>query len=366
MDERIGSKTTLARHDLDRRGLIKGSLVGGASLAAIGAGLARSAGAQQGQFRFHLQSFLGPGWMEWEQLIPRYIQRVREASGGAIEITAHPPGALVPTFDLLDAVSRGVVEMGYAAQVYWRGMLPFTQWTWGIPFYFDVLDHYDYLWWEAGLNDLTREAFATRNVFFLGPVYSDEWGSTIARVPINRLSDFEGLKIRSSGIGGEIWRSAGASIVTMPGEELYTGISTGVIDGANWGSPYGMVATRLHEVAKHYTGPSLIAFDAEDMFMNMDAYDALPPELQEGLVLATRVFALERASTSTYASAQAFQTLEEAGVTVTVLPEEDVEEIRRLTDELLPQLAEDDEYTKRTLDIIHETRDMFRRRPAGF
>jgi TRAP-type mannitol/chloroaromatic compound transport system substrate-binding protein len=338
MDERIGSNTTLARHELNRRGLIKGSLAGGVSLTAIGSALARSAGAQQGQFRFRLQSFLGPGWMEWEQLLPRYIERVRQASGGAIEITAHPPGALVPTFDLLDAVSRGVVEMGYAAQVYWRGMLPFTQWTWGIPFYFDRLDHYDYLWWEAGLNDLTREAFATRDVFFLGPIYSDEWGSTISRVPINRLSDFEGLKIRSSGIGGEIWRSAGAS----------------------------MVATRLHEVAKYYAGPSLIAYDAEDMFMNLDAYNSLPPELQEALVLATRVFALERASTSTYASARAFQTLEEAGVTVAVLPDEDVEQIRRLTDELLPQLAEDDEYTKRTLDIINETREVFRRRPAGF
>jgi TRAP-type mannitol/chloroaromatic compound transport system substrate-binding protein len=366
MQDNFGSSTTLSRLGLTRRGLIKKSLLGALSLNAIGAALARSANAQKGQFRFRLQSFLGPGWMEWEQLLPRYIKRVREASGGAIEITAYPPASLVPTFELLNGVSRGVVEMGYAAQVYWRGIFPFTEWTWGIPFYFQTVDHYDYLWWEAGLTALTREAFAKRNVFFLGPIYSDEWGSTISRVSIKRLSDFKGLKIRSAGIGGEIWKTAGASIVSLPGEELYTGISTGVIDGANWGSPYGMIATKLHEVGKYYLGPSLIASDAEDMFINMDAYNKLPPEMKEALALATRAFALERYSTSTIASAKAFDTMQKAGVTISVLPPEDVAEIRKRTEELVPKLAKDDEYTKRALAIIRETRDTLARRPANF
>jgi TRAP-type mannitol/chloroaromatic compound transport system substrate-binding protein len=366
MDETLGSSKTLKQHGVGRRELIKKSLAGGLSLSAIGAALARSAHAQRGQYRLRLQSFLGSGWMEWEQLIPRFIKRVREASGGAIEITAFPPGALVPTFEMLDGVSKGVVDMAYGAQVYWRGIFPFTEWTWGIPFYFRTVDEYDYLWWEAGLTELTREAFAKRNVYFLGPIYSDEWGSTISRVPIKRLSDFRGLKIRSAGIGGEIWKTAGASIVSLPGQELYTGISTGVIDGANWGSPYGMVATKLHEVGKHYLGPSLIASDAEDMFINMNAYKRMPPEMQEALALATRVFALERYSTSTIASAKAFETMEKAGVTISVLPPEDVEEIRKRTEELVPKLAKDDEYTKRALAIIRETRDTLRRRPANF
>ena len=363
---RTGIERTMAKQGLDRRSVVKGGMVGGLSLAAIGTALARSAGAQQGQYRFRLQSFLGPGWAEWEEMIPTYIQRVREASGGAIEITAFPPGALVPTFELLDAVERRVVDIAYSAQVYWRGSMPFTEWTWGIPFYFDIVDHYDYLWWEAGLLDLTREAFAERNVFFIAPVYSDEWGSTMSTSPIRRLSDFEGKTIRSSGIGGAIWASQGASIVTMPGEELYTALSTGVLDAVNWGSPYGMIATKLEEVAKYYLGPSLIAYDAEDMFINMDAYEELPGEMQEALVLATRVFALERASKSTYASAQAFQTMADAGVEVNVLPGEDIEEIDRLVDELLPQHVQDDEYSQRAISIINEVRDTLRQRPANF
>ncbi len=82
-------------------------------------------------------------------------------------------------------------------------------------------------------------------------------------------------------------------------------MSTGVTDAFNGRSPYRFVAVKLHEVAKYYLGPSLINFDMEDMFMNMRAFSQLPPELQEVMNIATRVYAFERASTSAYASVQA-------------------------------------------------------------
>jgi len=144
---------------IKRRDFLKGGVAGAASVGLIG--LTKKGFAQTPQFKFRLQSFLGPGWKEWEEMIPRYIKSIKEISSGRIEITAYPPGALVPTFELLDGVGRRVVEMGYGAQIYWKGIFPFTEWTWGIPFAFDVVDHYDYLWWEAGLLKLTREAFAS-------------------------------------------------------------------------------------------------------------------------------------------------------------------------------------------------------------
>src|SRR3546814_8899832 len=90
---------------------------------------------------------------------------------------------------------------------------------------------------------------------------SDLWGATMSRDELKRLSDFQGVKIRSFGLGAEIWKAHGASIVTIPGEEQYTAMSTGVIDAANWGSPYGFYAKKMHEVAKFYLGPALISYD---------------------------------------------------------------------------------------------------------
>lgn len=346
-----------------RRDIMKAGLTG-ASLAAV-AGLPAQARAQSPEFRFRMQSFLGPGTIEWETLVPRYVKRVSEMSNGRIQIQAFPPGALVPTFEMLDAVGKGVVEIGYGAQVYWRGKIPFTLWTWGVPFAFKQLDHYDYLWNETELLGIVRDAFKEFNVHFLGGIYSDEWGATMSRDELKRLSDFQGVKIRSFGLGAEIWKANGASIVTIPGEEQYTAMSTGVIDASNWGSPYGFVAQNLHEVAKFYLGPSLIAFDMEDMFMNMRAFEQLPPDLQEIMHLATRVFAFERASTSTYASAEAVKLMKEAGVKFNALPQEDLDSARKISEEALQRMAGQDDDTQRVLKIIFDTRDMFASRPSN-
>jgi TRAP-type mannitol/chloroaromatic compound transport system substrate-binding protein len=361
MKKREGELLTPESAGLKRREVMKAGLAGAATIGLIG--LTKKSFAQAPQFKFRLQSFLGPGWKEWEEMLPRYAKKVKDMSGGRIEITLYPPAALIPTFELLDGVGRRVVEMGYGAQVYWKGFFPFTEWTWGIPFAFDVVDHYDYLWWEAGLNNLVREAFATKNVFFLGPIYSDEWGATMCRKPIRSLKDYKGLKIRSFGIGAEIWKMNGAGIARLPGEELYTGISTGVIDGANWGSPYGNVATKLHEVAKNYCGPSLINYDMEDMFINMDSWKSLPKDLQECLVAATRIFALERASYSTILSCQAIETMKKAGVTFYELPKGEVAQMRKMTDELLVKMAGKDDYTQRALKIIRDTQKIINMRP---
>jgi TRAP-type mannitol/chloroaromatic compound transport system substrate-binding protein len=136
-----------------------------------------------------------------------------------------------------------------------------------------------------------------------------------------------------------------------------------VIDGANWGSPYGNIATKLHEVAKYYCGPSLINYDMEDMFINMDAWKSMPKDLQEILISATRTFALERASYSTYLSCLAFDQMKKAGVTITDLPKDEVEQMRKLSWELLPKMIKPDPYIDRAMKIINDTMRVFNLRP---
>jgi len=42
-------------------------------------------------------------------------KRVREATGGAFEISVHAPGEIVPAFGVLDAVQNGTVECAHTA-----------------------------------------------------------------------------------------------------------------------------------------------------------------------------------------------------------------------------------------------------------
>lgn len=297
---------------------------------------------------------------EWDVLVPRFIERVKVMSGGRIDITPYPPGQLVATFDLVDAVGKGVVELGYGATVYWRGMMPFCEAAWGVPMAFvGYPEHHEYLWWELGLLDLTREEFAKHNVYFLVPLWSDEWGSTMSTKPIKTLADFKGLKIRSFGMVGDIWIEYGASIVTLPGEEIYPGLATGVIDACNWGSPYVFVASKHHEVAKYYLTPSLISGDIEDLFINLDVWNDLPSDLQEILIQAGRIFAIERASFSDYASCEAIGVMKEAGVTISRLPDADLVLIKEKAMELLDERAEIDAPTAKCVALIKEAMRVF-------
>lgn len=310
--------------------------------------------------KFKLQSFLGTGFAEWEVLLPRFVERVKTMSGGRLEITLYPPGALVPVMETLLGVGKGVVEMGYAATVYWRGIMPVAELAWGVPMTFEKYpEDYEYLWWELGLLDLMRKVYAKHNVYFLVPIWSDEWGATMSTKPITSLKDFKGLKIRSFGIVGDIWIKHGASIVWLPGGEIYTALATGTIDAANWGSPYVFYVSKHHEVAKYYLEPSLIAGDIEDLFVNLDVWKALPKDLQEILTIAGRIFAIERASFSNYASCLAVIEMKKAGVTFTRLPDADLKLIRELALEILDEKAKIDPDCAAAVKIIKDALKVF-------
>src|SRR4026208_1276543 len=58
------------------------------------------------------------------ELLKRYSDRVDKMSNGRVKIEVLPDGAIVPAFEILDAVDKGIVEAGYAWTHYWSGKHP--------------------------------------------------------------------------------------------------------------------------------------------------------------------------------------------------------------------------------------------------
>lgn len=317
-----------------------------------------NASAESEVYKLRMQSILSPGFTEWDTLLPRFVERVKTMSKGRIQIELYAAGALVPPLKAFKALGKGVIDMAHNSPAYWMGIEPMAYIAWFGPPEFRTVDEYEYLWWELGLLDLIRKVMAKHNSYMIAPVWSDEWGRIASTKPITSLKDVKGMKIRSWGVFGQILQEHGASIVSMPGQEIYTALSRGTIDAANWGSPALNNALKLQEVAKYYIGPTVIWNDIESIDINLDKWKALPPDLQQVLIAAARQFAIERTSFSMYESAKvAKEWQEKYGVKFMYLPDKDVNYIKKRAMELLGDKAKKNEYASEAFKIVKSAQD---------
>jgi TRAP-type mannitol/chloroaromatic compound transport system substrate-binding protein len=72
---------------------------------------------------------------------------------------------------------------------------------------------------------------------------------------VNSPADFNGLRCRMPGLGAEVLRRMGATVVTVPGGEIMTALRSGAIDATEWVGPWADVAIGLDKVADYYYYP---------------------------------------------------------------------------------------------------------------
>lgn len=98
--------------------------------------------------------------------------------------------------------------------------------------------------------------------------------------------DVKGLKLRSAGRAfEEMWAGAGASLASMPSNEVYTALQTGVVDATDTSSG-SFVSFRLYEQLKCLTAPGeyTLWFMYEPVLMSKQSFDRLKPEQQKALL----------------------------------------------------------------------------------
>ena len=89
----------------------------------MGLTLLAANGAASAQQKIRMQTAV-PSASIYFELLQRYAERVKAMSNGRLEIEVLPDGAIVPAFEILDAVDNNVVEAGYAWTHYWSGKHP--------------------------------------------------------------------------------------------------------------------------------------------------------------------------------------------------------------------------------------------------
>ncbi len=140
----------------------------------------------------------------------RVAERIAALSGGRLQITVHAAGELVPAFEVLDAVESGVAEMGHTAAFYWQGKQPAAAFYTTVPFGLTPAEHVAWIYVGGG-QALWDELYAP---FGAKPFMAGNTGVCMGgwfRRELNSGDDLKGLKIRSLGLGGEIYRRLGAT-----------------------------------------------------------------------------------------------------------------------------------------------------------
>jgi TRAP-type C4-dicarboxylate transport system substrate-binding protein len=122
-------------------------------------------------------------------------------------------------------------------------------------------------------------------------VLSDAWlaGAVASKKACVRVpADIKGVKIRSAGpTFAAMWQAAGASIVSIPSNEVYNALQTGVAEATDTSSG-SFVSFRVYEQVKCLTAPgdNALWFMYEPVLMSKKSFDKLDKKQQDVLLKA--------------------------------------------------------------------------------
>src|SRR6188768_1946019 len=254
---------------------------------------AATAGAATLGFPMIAKGQTGPISMRWQSTWPSkdifheyandFAKKVNDMTGGDLKIDVLPAGAVVPAFQLLDAVSKGTLDGGHGVLVYHYGkQTALALWGSG-PGY--AMDANMLLAWHkyGGGKELLDKLYASigGNVvsFPYGPMPTQPFGWF--KKPVTKLDDVKGLKFRTVGISIDVYSGMGAAVNALPGGEIVAAMDRGLLDAAEFNNATSDRILGFADVSKVCMLQSYHqnAEQFEIMF-NKDKYNALPEKMR--------------------------------------------------------------------------------------
>lgn len=213
--------------------------------------------------------------------------QVEKLSGGSLKIETFPAGAIVPAFEVLDAVNKGVIDGGHAWAAYWVGKNKAAIWFTGGPGGGFGMDYIDYLGWmyEGGGFELYQEFYKDilkMDVVAIPALAAGPQAFGWFKRPFKDLADLKGLKCRQTGLAAEVYTEMGMTVVNMPGGEILPAAERGVIDCAEWIGGIEDMRLGLHTVWKYHYSPGMHEnTTVGELLINGDVWRKLTPAHQE-------------------------------------------------------------------------------------
>jgi TRAP-type C4-dicarboxylate transport system substrate-binding protein len=207
-----------------------------------------------------------------------WAEAVTADSNGTLEVETHYGGSLGNFGVMYDRVLDNVAEIGFILTAFAGGKFR-QQDVASLPFISRNSEEAAYGLWKVYEQGLTTDEFSEVKLL---AVWVFPNAALHFNGPLPSLDQMNGKKIiASNAVASQIVEALGASPVTFRPDEAYQALSRKVADGALM--PFtGMEVFRIHEVTDHHLDAALGA-DAAILFMNKEAYAALPEEARAAI-----------------------------------------------------------------------------------
>ncbi len=215
-----------------------------------------------------------------------FSKALAAATDGGFQVQVFAPGEIVPGLAALDAASNGTVECAHTSSFLYVGKNEAFAFGTAIPFGLNARQQNAWMLEGGGLA-LTNAFYGKFNVRGIPMGNTGAQMGGWYRKEINTPDDLKGLKIRIAGLGGTILARLGAVPQQLAGGDIYPALERGSLDAVEWSGPYDDEKLGFYKVAKYYYYPSW--WEGGPMihlFVNLDAWNALPKPYQAALELA--------------------------------------------------------------------------------
>ena len=283
-----------------------------------------------------------------------FCSMVEKASGGRLKIIPFSAGSIVPVFEHVDAVGKGVIQGSATSPAYWAGKIPVAGFAACLPYNLEGLSDVDTYIWELGTLDIVREAYSKFNIYPV-TICNNTDSPLMSRKPVRRLEDFRGLKVRVVGMQADVMKRLGASVTLMPSPEIYMALERGVLEATNFGGIKSETDLGLHEVTKYILLPPVSESITSELMVNLDSWNALSDDLKSIVETSAYYWATRYSRQLWLLNQQKMNELVSQGkMEVIRLPSEDVAKLRKIAYEVIKDYSTTDAYCARAFKILDD------------
>jgi len=204
-----------------------------------------------------------------------FKNELKKISNGTFNVKYFEPKALVPTFEIFEAVGKGSIDAGWASSGFWAGKIPAASFFAAVPFGPGAGEYMAWIDYGGG-KELWDEMYKPYNVKGIAcGIVAPEAGGWF-RKEINTVEDMKGLKMRIFGLGAQVLEKMGASTQLLAPGDIFPALERGTLDATEFSQPAIDLKLGFAQVAKYYYFPGWHQQTTFlELLVNLDKWNAL-------------------------------------------------------------------------------------------